>query len=55
MEFLESSVSIDEDEIIAFPDNYFYKRVLNKNLLIVPFYPTWIVLDDEEFELFSLL
>ena len=48
------TIELVETERINFP-NFIHKKVLNKNLLIAPEYPTWIVLDDDEYDMFRIL
>lgn len=48
------TIELVETERINFP-NFVCKRILNKNLLIAPEYPTWIVLDDDEYNMFLIL
>ena len=49
---MQKLLNLWRTEKINFP-NFIHKKVLNKNLLIAPEYPTWIVLDDDEYDMFQ--
>ncbi|QKF91267.1 radical SAM protein [Campylobacter sp. CCUG 57310] len=55
MVFTDDNVSLLESEKIEFPSKYTTYKISSKHLLIAPEYPTWIVLDDDEYNMFLCL
>ena len=55
MTFTDDSVSLLQNEQIEFPARYTHYENSAKHILIAPEYPTWIVLDQDEYSMFLCL
>ncbi|MGG7048493.1 MULTISPECIES: radical SAM protein [unclassified Campylobacter] len=55
MIFTDNDARILESEKIELPTKYTIYKILSQYLIIAPEYPTWIVLDSDEYNMFLLL